>query len=178
MKLSHAITPLIMSLALLGCNKAEKVENTDNSVPAQANAATVTASSDGAVATATVANATPEAHKKAREKIMKEWGKANKLMGSMIKDPTKFDAAEFKAAAAKLDQDVWVHFPADAKGGESKDTVWSDAAGFQAQIDKYKTAASALNAAAATATSADMVKTQQADVGASCKSGHEKFKKD
>lgn len=96
----------------------------------------------------------------------------------MIKDPTKFDAAEFKAAAAKLDQDVWVHFPADAKGGESKDTVWSDAAGFQAQIDKYKTAASALNAAAATATSADMVKTQQADVGASCKSCHEKFKKD
>ena len=47
-----------------------------------------------------------------------------------------------------------------------------------AQIDKYKTAASALNAAAATATSADMVKTQQADVGASCKSCHEKFKKD
>lgn len=68
MKLSHAITPLIMSLALLGCNKAEKVENTDNNVPAQASAATVTASGDGAVATATVANATLKRIKKRAKK--------------------------------------------------------------------------------------------------------------
>ena len=67
----------------------------------------------------------------------------------MVKDPSKFDAAQVKAAAENQ-QNPWVHYPETAKGGEAKDEIWRDAAGFQQQIDKFKTA-SALNAAAATA---------------------------
>lgn len=96
----------------------------------------------------------------------------------MVKDPSKFDAAQVKAAAEKLNQNPWVHYPETAKGGEAKDEIWRDAAGFQQQIDKFKTAASALNAAAATATSVDGIKTQFGDLGASCKSCHEKYKED
>ena len=167
-------TPLIVAMALVGCNK--KTETTTTTT-ASAPATTVTASANGATATATVSttttsttavdpNMTPEDHKKARERIMKEWKKTSQTIGAMVKDPSKFD------------QNPWVHYRETAKGGEAKDEIWRDAAGFQQQIDKFKTAASALNAAAATATSVDGIKTQFGDLGASCKSCHDKYKED
>lgn len=179
-------TPLIVAMALVGCNKKTETSTTTT---ASAPATTVTASANGATATATVSttttsttavdpNMTPEDHKKARERIMKEWKKTSQTIGAMVKDPSKFDAAQVKAAAEKLNQNPWVHFPETAKGGEAKDEIWRDAAGFQQHIDKFKTAASALNAAAATATSVDDIKTQFADLSASCKSCHDKYKQD
>ena len=186
-------TPLIVAMALVGCNKKTETTTTASAptttTTASAPATTVTASANGATATATVSttttsttavdpNMTPEDHKKARERIMKEWKKTSQTIGAMVKDPSKFDAAQVKAAAEKLNQNPWVHYPETAKGGEAKDEIWRDAAGFQQQIDKFKTAASALNAAAATATSVDGIKTQFGDLGASCKSCHDKYKQD
>ena len=181
-------TPLIIAMALVGCNKKETAQTTAPAASAPATT-TITATDNGATATANVGtatatatavdpNMTPEQHKKAREKIMKEFKHTNQTIGAMVKNPNKFDAAVVKAEAAKLNQDVWVHYPETAKGGDAKDEIWTDKAGFQQQIDKFKTAASALNAAAATATSVDGIKTQFGDVGASCKSCHDKFKKD
>lgn len=194
-------TPLMLALALVGCNKKTETASNDpapaasttttttttttqqpTTITAQSGTATATATVGSATATATdpnVANMTADQHKDAREDIMKSWGKANKAMNAMVKDPTKFDAQVIKTNAAKMAQDnPWVHFPESAKGGESKDAVWTDAAGFQQEIDRYKTAISALNTAAQSATNIDGVKTQIGDVGASCKSCHEKFKED
>lgn len=159
------VMPLMATLALVGCNKTEK-----------ATSSTANASATNSVNAATM---TPEQHKDARESIMKSWGKANKAMGAMVKDPASFNAANFKAEADKLtSQDPWQHFTADAKGGEAKDAVWTDAVGFQQHIDKYKNAAAALTTAAATATNVDGIKTQYTELSASCKSCHEKFKSD
>lgn len=116
-------------------------------------------------------------NQKKREQIMKDWGNANKTMGGMVKDPATFKAEDFKAAAAKLNQDPWTLFTADSKGGRSKDEIWSKADDYKAEIDKYKSAVVALNTAAATATNVDGVKSQFASVGESCKSCHDKFRK-
>lgn len=180
-------TPLMLAIALVGCNKTEKTTETPAVaspttpavVPATNNSATATPdSANTATAVANTANMTPEQHKDAREDIMKSWGKASKAMGAMVKNPSTFNASTFKAEADKLNQDPWGHFGAGTEGGESKATVWSDNATFQQEIDKYKKVSSALITAAGTATSVDGVKAQFGDVGASCKSCHEKFKED
>ncbi|MFW2176721.1 MULTISPECIES: c-type cytochrome [unclassified Moraxella] len=187
MNMTKIALPLALSMALFGCNKAE--QKTEAPAPAT-EPATITASANGATATATVnsantatatavdPNMTPEQHKDAREKIMKDWSKANKAMGAMVKDPTKFNAEQFKAEANKLNQDPWGHFADNAKGGDAKDAIWTDKAGFQQEIDKYKSAMTALTTATTTATNVDGVKAQFGDVGASCKSCHDKFKAD
>lgn len=187
MTLVKAFAPLVIALAMVGCNKNEKAAETSaasapaapTTQPAPANnAATATANSTNTATAAAATNMTPEQHQDAREDIMKSWKKANQTMGGMVKNPSSFNAATFKEAADKLNQDPWVHYTADAKGGEAKETVWTDAAGFKQEIDKFKTAATALNTAAATATNVDGVKAQFSDVGASCKSCHDKFKED
>lgn len=180
-------TPLMLAIALVGCNKTEKTADVpavaSPTAPTQVapvnNTATATANSaNTATAVANTANMTPDQHKDAREDIMKSWGKASKAMGGMVKNPSTFNAGTFKAEADKLNQDPWGHFGAGTEGGESKPTVWSDSATFQQEIDKFKKASSALITAAGTATSVDGVKAQFGDVGASCKSCHDKFKED
>ncbi|MFO1382555.1 MAG: hypothetical protein U1E91_04015 [Moraxella sp.] len=78
-------TPLIVAMALVGCNK--KTETTTTTT-ASAPATTVTASANGATATATVSTTTTSTTavdpndarrpQKARERIMKEWKKPTK----------------------------------------------------------------------------------------------------
>lgn len=149
-------TPLLLAVALVGCNKADNT----------------------AASTTDAANMTAKQHMEAREDIMKSWGKASKAMGAMVKDPTTFNATTFKAEAEKMTQDPWGHFGPETKGGDSLDAIWTDTADFQQKIDNFKVAATALNTAAATATNVDGIKTQYADLGASCKSCHDKYKKD
>lgn len=185
------LSPLVIALALVGCNKTEKVADApvvaSPTAPTQVAPANTSANSNSATATANgtntstataTTNMTPDQHKDAREDIMKSWKNANQTMGGMVKNPSSFNAVTFKDAAAKLNQDPWAHFTADAKGGDAKDAIWTDTAGFQQQIDKFKTAATNLNTAAATATNVDGVKAQFGEVGASCKSCHDKFKED
>lgn len=184
------LSPLVIALALVGCGKKDQPAEAPvatppaTTAPANNNTATSnTATADAGTATNTATatattNMTPEQHKDAREKIMKDWKKANQTMGGMVKNPSSFNVGTFKDAAAKLNQDAWAHFPAEAKGGDAKDSIWTDTAGFQQEVDKYKKAVTALNTATATATNVDAVKAQFGDVGASCKSCHEKFKKD
>lgn len=169
----------IGSLTLVGCEN-KPANSAAGAKPTAASTATTTSSSAAATSSTAVSNTAPAGTgdlQKEREKTMKEWGNANKTMGGMIKDPTTFKADEFKAAAAKLDQDPWAKFTADSKHGRSKDEVWSKADEYKAEIEKYKTAVAALNAAAQTATSVDAVKEQFGAVGATCKSCHEGFRK-
>ncbi|WP_019519492.1 c-type cytochrome [Faucicola boevrei] len=143
-----------------------------------ANTINASATSNVAKATAVDPNMTPAQHQDAREDIMKQYSRASKALRGMTEDPSKFNADELKQHAQTLSQDPWVHFPATAKGGEAKDDVWTNPEEFQAQIDKYKSAVTVLNTAVVSATSIDAVKTQIADVGASCKSCHTQFKAD
>ncbi len=195
-------TPLLLSVALFGCNQAKDTatDTANKAVDTATTAVNTTASavsnstqvvgsavSETASAvvntTTSVANAvnpnmTPAEHQDAREDIMKQYGRTSKALRGMTEDPAKFNADELKKHVETLKQDPWGHFPDTAKGGDAKEEIWINPAEFQAQVDKYKTAVSALETAAANATSIDAVKAQIGDVGASCKSCHEKFKED
>lgn len=195
-------TPLLLSVALFGCNQAKDTatDTANKAVDTATTAVNTTASavsnstqvvgsavSETASAvvntTTSVANAvnpnmTPAEHQDAREDIMKQYGRTSKALRGMTEDPAKFNADELKKHVETLKQDPWGHFQDTAKGGDAKEEIWINPAEFQAQVDKYKTAVSALETAAANATSIDAVKAQIGDVGASCKSCHEKFKED
>lgn len=195
---------IALTLTLVGCNKAEetasKAVDTATTTATTAVNTTASAVSNGAnavgsvvsatasqvantatnVATATAVdpNMTPAQHQDAREDIMKQFGRASKALRAMTEDPSKFNVDELKQHVQTLSQEPWGHFPETAKGGESKDEIWTNPTEFQAQIDKYKSAVTALNTAVSSATSIDSVKAQIADVGASCKSCHTQFKID
>ena len=177
-------TPLLLSVALFGCNQAkDTATDTANKAVDTATTAVNTTASAVSNTTTSVANAvnpnmTPAEHQDAREDIMKQYGRTSKALRGMTEDPAKFNADELKKHVETLKQDPWGHFPDTAKGGDAKEEIWINPAEFQAQVDKYKTAVSALETAAANATSIDAVKAQIGDVGASCKSCHEKFKED
>ena len=83
-------TPLLLAVALVGCNKADNT----------------------AASTTDAANMTAKQHMEAREDIMKSWGKASKAMGAMVKDPTTFNADTFKAEAEKIEIQVEEGVPA------------------------------------------------------------------
>lgn len=167
--------PLCSLLFLTGCNKDQtampKSTTTDKAPVATSSPATTTSHT-----TTATANENPEQASKTRVKMMKEWGNANKTMGSMIKDPSTFNADAFRAEAKKLEGDAWSHFGQGTKYDRAKAEIWTDTAGFQAEVDKYKNAVTALNTVASTATSADAVKGAFGEVGASCKSCHDKFR--
>lgn len=170
MQATKILSPLLVMLALVGCDKQEQA-STPEPTPA------VTASS----ATSTTAPATEmsaEQHIDAREDIMESFAGVMKSMRGMTEDPSKFNVEEVKKHAETLSQDPWVHFPETAKGGDAKDDVWTKPDQFKAEIDKFKTAVDAFKTASQTANSIDAVKAQFGEVGASCKSCHTAFKLD
>lgn len=178
MRAMQLFTPLVLSIALFGCSKTEQpTQQTQSSAPAPTAPASNTATATNNTATADVSAMTPEQHITAREDIMGSWGKASKAIRGMVENPASFNADELKTLAQQYSQDPWVHFPETAKG-DSKPEIWSDNAKFQQEIDKFKKAVSDFQAVTATATSIDNVKEQFGQVGASCKSCHESFKKD
>lgn len=169
-------TPLLLSVALFGCNQAKDTAtdtankavdtattavNTtasavSNSTQAVGSAVSETASAvvntttsvANATANAVNPNMTPAEHQDAREDIMKQYGRTSKALRGMTEDPAKFNADELKKHVETLKQDPWGHFPDTAKGGDAKEEIWINPAEFQAQVDKYKTAVSALETAA------------------------------
>ena len=122
------------------------------------------------------ANSTATAHHDAREDIMHDWAAATKAMKGMLSDSANFNADDFRAAAKKLDQDAWAHFPAGSEGGDAKPEIWQNPTAWQQEIDKYQQAVAALNTAAQTATSPADVQAQFDNVSASCKSCHQQFR--
>lgn len=116
---------------------------------------------------------------KERQDMMANWGDAMKVMGSMMKEPDTFDAAKFQEEAAFLANDAanpWAHFADENSKGGATDAVWTDAAGFKAEADKYQQATAELNTVAQNANSAADVEAAFKEVGASCKSCHTTYK--
>lgn len=170
--------PLCSIMFLTGCNKAETPKATAPATEkATSSTTTTTTTTASNTATASVKES-PEQASKTRVKIMKDWGSANKAMGSMLKDPSSFNAENFKAEAKKLDnEEIWKHFGEGTKYDRAMDEIWTKSADWQAEVDKYKKAVINLNTVASTATTPDAVKGAFGDVGASCKSCHDKFRK-
>lgn len=171
------LSPVLLVLALVGCNKEEKTA-APATEPTPAVTASSSASTASATATAPASDMTADQHITAREDIMGSFGGVMKSMRGMTEDPSKFNADEVKKHAETLSQDPWGHFPETAKGGSSKDEVWTQPDQFKAEIDKFKTAVEAFKTASQNATSIDAVKAQFGEVGASCKSCHTAFKLD
>lgn len=136
----------------------------------------LTACSSNAEKAATAANSQLDD----RAKLMRDWRQANESMKAMIENPASFDAAAFKERAdfiAKTADTMWPYFEGEAnKGGDAKDTVWTDAAGFKAKADEFTAAAAALSAAAANATSAADVEQLYKQMASSCGSCHKEYK--
>ena len=116
-----------------------------------------------------------------RTKLMKDWRQANEGMKAMMENPATFDAATFKERAdfiANTTTTMWTYFDGEtAKGGDAQDAIWTDAAGFKAETEKFTAAANALAAAAATATSAADVEALYGKMASSCGSCHKVYKK-
>lgn len=116
---------------------------------------------------------------KARQALMKDWRAANDILKGMSDNPASFDATVAKEQAqflADSSKEMWGHFADANQKGKSQDTVWSDAAGFKAATDKFNTAATALQAAAQTATQITDLEPAMGQVGESCGSCHKAFK--
>ncbi|WP_434779210.1 c-type cytochrome [Neisseria sp. Ec49-e6-T10] len=120
-----------------------------------------------------------QARKDAFNAMLEEFG----LMGKMVKGETPYDAEAFKTAAATFAQKGLVpfeHFAQDGAGlnGEAKDNVWTDAAAFEAEVTKYKTAVQNLSEVAANNTDINKIKPAFGAAAATCKSCHDTFRQE
>ncbi len=103
-------------------------------------------------------------------------------LGAMAQDKMPYDAAVASAAAANLaalanmDQsNYWVEgSDIAAAGGRAKAEIWSDRAGFDAEVEKL--AAATINLAAVAGDGLDAMKAGFGPVGASCGSCHKAYR--
>ena len=100
-------------------------------------------------------------------------------MGKMVKDEEPYDVEKFKQAAATFAENSkkpFTLFESDPQGnGRALPAVWSDAAKFKAEEDKFAAAVEKLNAAAQTG-KLEEIKAAYGETGASCKSCHDTFR--
>lgn len=116
-----------------------------------------------------------------RQALMKDIGRSMGVLGPVMKGDKPFEAEAVQAAldrlkADALKMDAGTLFP---KGSESGDTaaspkIWEDAAGFQADIDHFRTATAA--AADAKPQDVDALRVSMKDVGTSCGTCHQAFR--
>ena len=102
-------------------------------------------------------------------------------MGKMVKDEEPYDVEKFKTAAASFDtlsKAPFEHFTSDGEGkdGDTLPNIWTDAAKFKAEEDKFHAAVAVLNEKAQAGNLAD-IKVAYGDVGASCKACHDTFRR-
>jgi cytochrome c556 len=114
----------------------------------------------------------------ARQDIMKNYGDAMGIMGSMLKEPNTFDAAILQdqtSYLAEASKEPWVHFGDPEAVGNATAAVWTDNETFIARSEEFQQASAQLNTVAQTATSTSDYQAAFSDVGASCKSCHTDF---
>ena len=101
-------------------------------------------------------------------------------MGKMVKGDETYNVDQFKAAAATFSENArkpFDHFASDPQGnGDSLPSVWEKPAEFNAERDKFLAAVDDLNAKAQAGT-LEEIKVAYGNVGASCKSCHDAFRK-
>lgn len=117
---------------------------------------------------------------KARQDLMQDWRGANDIMKGMMENPATFDPATFKEQAnliSKSTDTMWSHFTDANAKGDSKEAVWTDAAGFAAKKDEFSVATINLASLAETAKTASDVEQAFGAMSESCGSCHKAYKK-
>ena len=117
-----------------------------------------------------------------RQHTMENFKEQMGVMAKMVKGEAPFDAAAFQQAADALAADSgksWEHYAVESTGGDSeaKPEIWSKPDEFKKEIDKFTAATAALKVAAASG-KLDDVKKPFGEVGQSCKSCHDSFRKE
>lgn len=101
-------------------------------------------------------------------------------MGKMAKGDQAFDPNEFKRLAEQFSKEArepFEHFQSDPKGnGDALPAIWEKPAEFKAEQDKFFAAVDKLNATAQTG-QLDAIKAAVGEVGASCKSCHDSYRR-
>lgn len=101
-------------------------------------------------------------------------------MGKMAKGDEAFQPEEFKKLAESFTKEArepFEHFQTDPDGnGDALPNIWEKEAEFAAERDKFFAAVDKLNAAAQTG-NLEEIKAAHGEVGASCKSCHDTFRR-
>ncbi len=115
-----------------------------------------------------------------RQAAMKTVGKSAKSIGEMLKGNAEFNAEQAVAAMVAAREAVENYgdlFPEGSETGfdtVAKDTIWSDRAGFDAAVAKFK--ADLDTAIAANPQDAEAVGAQFGAVGKNCSACHETYR--
>jgi cytochrome c556 len=151
---------------------------------ALAMAAALTACGEGADTPAPAAEVDPAIKSaiETRQASLKDLGASMKTLGDQTKSASP-DMAAITEAAAKVQTHaaaIGTWFPAGSGSSsgvktEALDTIWSDAAGFQAAVEKFQAEAANINAAAATGDPAAVGAAIPA-LGGSCKNCHDTYR--
>jgi cytochrome c556 len=137
----------------------------------------------GGAASAGGHNASPEQQAMdARQSHMGLYGFNLGPLGAMVQDKMPYDAEVAAAAAANLaalasidENRYWVEgTDSSVEGSRAKAEIWTDAAGFEAEIAGLSTATTAL--AAVAGDGLDAMKAAFGPVGKSCGSCHEAYR--
>lgn len=101
-------------------------------------------------------------------------------MGKMVKGEETYVVETFKANAAKFTENSkkpFEHFQSDPQGnGNALPAIWEDEAKFKAEEEKFHAAVAKLNEAAQGG-NLETIKAAYGEVGASCKSCHDVYRK-
>ncbi len=101
-------------------------------------------------------------------------------MGKMVKGEETYVVETFKANAAKFAESSkkpFEHFQSDPQGnGDALPAIWEDEAKFKAEEEKFHAAVAKLNEAAQGG-NLETIKAAYGEVGTSCKSCHDVYRK-
>lgn len=117
-----------------------------------------------------------------RQQAMKSVGGAMRVVGGMARGTTDFDAMAALEAFQTMNEVAGRYaslFPEGSETGgdtEAKETIWTDRAGFEAEVAKFETATAA--AIAAAPQDLDSFRAVFGPVGQSCGSCHEGYRID
>lgn len=116
---------------------------------------------------------------KYREAAMTLMGSHFGRMGPVAKKEAPYDKEQIKANVAVLNTLAalpWVAYGAGTEGGEAKADIWRDPEGFKQAQDKFNTGLGKLTVAA-DAGDFDAFRVAFGEVGQSCKSCHDSYRK-
>lgn len=101
-------------------------------------------------------------------------------MGKMVKGEETYIVETFKANAAKFAESSkkpFEHFQSDPQGnGDALPAIWQDEAKFKVEEEKFHAAVAKLNQVAQ-GSNLETIKAAYGEVGASCKSCHDMYRK-
>ena len=173
--MNKTLLAVLTALALTACGQQQAAAPAAEPAPAAQEVAPV---EQAAAPAAEQQPATEVDHVKARQDAFKQVGEAMKTIGDVVKGDVAYDAEQFKAVVAQMQDagaEAFQHFGEDTQGGNAKADIWTNMAKFEEGRDKMAAAVAALNEAAQT-NDLNAIKPKMGDLGGSCKACHDSFK--